>query len=125
MRQTGRVLRTVASGRGGFGFLRSDGQEFFFHSADVGNVLPRVGSRVTFEAAPPDKPGLEPRARDVEILGTNDEMAALLPVQNWTGSSAMGCAVHRRTEETTANGATEGPNRDASEHTNEGEHAGG
>lgn len=124
MRKTGRVLRTVASGRGGYGFLRSDGQEYFFHSNDAGNVLPRVGSRVTFETAPPDKSGLEPRARQVEILGGKDEMAALLPVQNRAGSPTMGCAVRRRTEEATANGATEGPNRDASECTNEGANAG-
>ena len=70
MSLTGWILRTVISESGGYGFVRtSDKRQFFFHCSECPDgVLPTVGTRVEFEAAPSLKPRQEPRAVKLEVF---------------------------------------------------------
>jgi cold shock CspA family protein len=62
---------TVREFRESFGFIKiTYKQQYFFHVSQWDSVdLPEVGQRVSFEEAPPRKPGAYPCAVNVQPIG--------------------------------------------------------
>jgi len=57
----------VRYGKGGFGFIVSDGAEYFFHQADINPyVAPKEGLTVEFE--PREVKGKNDRAYNIRVI---------------------------------------------------------